>query len=124
MRPHRVIAVVLVSIVACAVVAQAVEVSIRYQDKQIYVPGSEVLIKVTIQNDRSTTYRFRVAENRLFNLDFDVRTLSNLPLEPAPHRIIHQRRLILLDTFTRRHCSRRQSSQVQSSIMTPNWFGA
>jgi len=84
-RPLRIIAVVLMMIITAAVVAQDVEVSIRYQDKQIYVPGSEILVKFTIKNERSTTYRFRVAENRMFNVDFDVRTLSNVPLEPAPH---------------------------------------
>lgn len=85
MRPLRIIAVVLMMIITAAVVAQDVEVSIRYQDKEIYVPGSEILVKFTIKNERSTTYRFRVAENRMFNVDFDVRTLSNVPLEPAPH---------------------------------------
>ena len=80
MRPLRIIAVVLMMIITAAVVAQDVEVSIRYQDKQIYVPGSEILVKFTIKNERGTTYRFRVAENRMFNVDFDVRTLSNVPL--------------------------------------------
>jgi len=84
-RPLRIIAVVLFMSITGAVVAQDIGVSIRYQDKQIYVPGSEILVKFTIKNDRSTTYRFRVAENRMFNVEFDVRTLSNVPLEPAPH---------------------------------------
>ncbi len=90
MRPIRIIAMVLLMIitgvvVAVAVPARDIEVSIRYEDKQIYVPGSEILVKFTIQNGRSTTYRFRMAENRMFNVEFDVRTLSNVPLEPAPH---------------------------------------
>ncbi len=90
MRPIRIIAVVLLMIMTGAVLATAVPahdigVSIRYEDKQIYVPGSEILVKFTIQNERSTTYRFRMAENRMFNVEFDVRTLSNVPLEPAPH---------------------------------------
>ena len=85
MRPLRIIAIVLFMSITGAVVAQDLGVSIRYQDKQIYVPGSEILVKFTIKNDRSTTYRFRVAENRMFNVEFDVRTLSNVPLEPAPH---------------------------------------
>lgn len=85
MRPLRTITVVLFLIMAGAVAAQDIEVSIRYQDKQIYVPGSEILVKFTIQNERGTTYRFRMAENRMFNVEFDVRTLTNVPLEPAPH---------------------------------------
>jgi hypothetical protein len=89
-RPLRFIAVVLLLITFSAVLssadtAQDIEFSIRYQDKQIYVPGSDVLVKFTILNNRSTTYRFRIAENRMFNVEFDVRTLSNVPVEPAAH---------------------------------------
>ena len=90
MRPLRLITVVLLFITFSAVLsgadsAQDIAFSIRYQDKQIYVPGSEVLVKFTILNNRSTTYRFRIAENRMFNVEFDVRTLSNVPVEPAAH---------------------------------------
>lgn len=85
MRPIPVIAALVMLCVAGIVVAQDVTVVIRYQDKEIYVPGSDVLIRFTIRNDRADTYRFRVAENRMFNVDFVVRTLSNVPLAPAPH---------------------------------------
>ena len=93
MRPLRFTVVALLLVMFGSVVSvpaddhlgQDVAVSIRYQDKQIYVPGSEILIKFTILNNGSSTYRFRIAENRMFNVDFDVRTLANVPAEPAAH---------------------------------------
>ncbi len=66
-----------------ALAQQDVTVNIRYEDKQIYAPSSEILIKFTIRNNGASTYRFKLAENRMFNVDFDVRTLNNVPLEPA-----------------------------------------
>jgi len=70
---------------ALAIGAQDLDVSIRYQDKAIYVPGDDIFIRFSIRNEQASTYRFRIAENRMFNVDFDVRTLANVPLEPAPH---------------------------------------
>lgn len=70
--------------IAGAAVAQDIGVSIRYEDKRIYVPDSQIFVKFTVRNDSGETYRFKLAENRMFNVDFDVRTLANVPLEPAP----------------------------------------
>ena len=61
----------------------AVDLRIGYEDKQIYVPGSDVLVKFTIRNDSGQTYRFKLAENRMFSVGLEVRTLSNQPLPPA-----------------------------------------
>lgn len=90
MKPLRFLCIILIVATAATAAADVVApegigVSIRYYDKQIYVPGSDILIRFTIKNDGSSTYRFRIAENRMFNVDFDVQTLSNVPLEPAPH---------------------------------------
>lgn len=68
----------------CAVRLSAVTFEIAYEDKQIYVPGSDVHIKLTITNDTPDTFRFKLAENRLFSIDLNVRSLSNQALPPAP----------------------------------------
>ena len=53
-------------------------VSIRFYNKQIYHLASEpILIQVTITNNGLVPYRFRLAEDRAFSLDFEVRTLQN-----------------------------------------------
>jgi hypothetical protein len=69
--------------VAATALAQDIEVSIRYEDKRIYVPNSQVFVKFTVRNESGGTYRFKLAENRMFNVDFDVRTLANVPLPLA-----------------------------------------
>ncbi len=63
--------------------AFAISLGIAYEDKQLFVPGSDVHIKLTIRNDTAETYRFKLAENRLFNVDLDVRSLNNQALQPA-----------------------------------------
>jgi len=63
--------------------AQSASLTIAYEDKAIYVPGSEVLVKFTIRNDTGRTYRFKLAENRMFSVDLEVFTLANQALPPA-----------------------------------------
>lgn len=60
-----------------------VELTIRYFDKSIYFPNDDIIVKMMIRNDSADTYRFRLAENRIFNVDFDVRTLQNMQLEAS-----------------------------------------
>jgi hypothetical protein len=61
-----------------------VAVSIRFYDKQIYHLASEpILVQVTITNNGPLPYRFRLAEDRVFSLDFDVRTLQNRAVSQA-----------------------------------------
>ncbi len=67
----------------CAATLLAVDLTIGYENKEIYVPGSEILIKFTLENDTAQTYRFKLAQNRMFNVDFTVTTLANQPLPPA-----------------------------------------
>lgn len=85
MKINRIVIIAVLVFVAASIGAQDLDVSIRYHDKQIYVPGDDIFIRFTIRNEQPSTYRFRVAENRMFNVDFDVRNLSNVPLEPAPN---------------------------------------
>ena len=60
-----------------------VEVSIRFFDKRLYYPESEIPVKVTIANKTASTFRFKLAEDRAYSLAFEARTPSNRALEPA-----------------------------------------
>jgi hypothetical protein len=57
--------------------------SIRLFDQKVYFLGDEIQVEVVITNTGTDTLRFKVADNRFFNLDFDVRTTTNLGLEHA-----------------------------------------
>ncbi|MFW5806470.1 MAG: hypothetical protein ACOCWU_02265 [Spirochaetota bacterium] len=57
--------------------AEEADLSIRYFDKSIYTTGDDIFIRMTVRNESADTYRFRLADNRMFNVEFDVRTLSN-----------------------------------------------
>jgi len=61
-----------------------IDFSIRFYDRRIYyTEGDPILIQVTIANNSPSTYRFKLADDRVFSLDFDVRTLNNRSLESA-----------------------------------------
>ena len=61
-----------------------VEFNIRFYDRRIYyVESDPIYIQVTITNNSPATYRFKLADERVFSIDFDVKTVSNRPLEPA-----------------------------------------
>ncbi|MDR0639877.1 MAG: hypothetical protein LBG27_13435 [Spirochaetaceae bacterium] len=76
---RQTIAVVLVLLGARFVFGdENVAVSIRFYDKQIYHLASEpILVQVTITNNGLLPYRFRLAEDRAFSVEFDVKTLQN-----------------------------------------------
>jgi hypothetical protein len=63
--------------------AAAATFSIRYSEQKIYFLGDSIMIELDIQNNTPDTVRFQVADNRYFNLDFDVRTTTNLPVAHA-----------------------------------------
>lgn len=66
-----------------AAATEGIDLSIRYFDKSIYFPDDAIRVKMTIRNESGETYHFRLAENRMFNIDFDVRTLTNRELEAS-----------------------------------------
>jgi len=74
--------IILSAVFAYAEDPEGVEFSIRFYDKTVYYTNSPVFIKAELDNDSADTYRFRIAESRVFNVDFDVRTLTNSAL---PH---------------------------------------
>lgn len=55
--------------------------SIRFFDKKIFFPGSEIPIMVTIANPDTSTYRFKLADDRLFSISFEARTPTNRSLD-------------------------------------------
>jgi hypothetical protein len=64
--------------------AAPVDISIRFFDKRIYyVAEAPIMVQVTIANNGPETYHFKLADERIFSVDFDVRTVSNRALEPA-----------------------------------------
>jgi len=78
----RVLAALLAAIALSAASAQA-ELSIHFFDKSVYVPGMEIMLKVTIRNSTPDTWRFKLADDKRLSINFDVRTLSNRAVEPS-----------------------------------------
>ena len=61
-----------------------IDFSIRYFDKRVYyLEKDPIFIQVTITNNSPYTYRFKLADERAFSVDFDVRTNSNRVVEAA-----------------------------------------
>ena len=65
-----------------------IEFTIRYFDKSIYFPDSRILVRAEIHNNSAQTYRFKASPQRVYNLDFIVKTISNEPIEHAREFII------------------------------------
>lgn len=55
----------------------ALDVTIQFANRRIFFPDQPVEIRVTVANPDSEPRRFRLADRRLFTVDFDVRTLTN-----------------------------------------------
>jgi hypothetical protein len=70
---------------AGAFAAENIEFTIRFFDKRVYyLTEAPILVQVTVANRGPGSYSFRLADDRAFSVDFDVRTVSNRPLEAAP----------------------------------------
>jgi hypothetical protein len=68
-----------------AFAAENIELTIRFFDKRVYyLAEAPILVQVTVANAGPDSYSFRLADDRAFSVDFDVRTVSNRPLEAAP----------------------------------------
>jgi hypothetical protein len=61
--------------------------SIRYFDKRIYHAsgrqGDPIYVQATVTNNSPGAYRFKLANERAFSIEFDIRTLTNREVEPA-----------------------------------------
>jgi hypothetical protein len=83
--------------VFCALSAAAADISlfIRFYDKKVYhvagtgngspVKPEPIYVEITLTNRSPATYRFKLADERVFSVDIDVRTLSNQSLAPAEY---------------------------------------
>ena len=79
----RVLFSLLAAALASLCFADGVSLSIRFYDKRIYYPDRDITIKVSVANEGPTTYRFKLAENRVYSMDFDVRTPANRALDAS-----------------------------------------
>ncbi|NCN04174.1 MAG: hypothetical protein GW949_00935 [Spirochaetales bacterium] len=57
--------------------------SIQFYEQQMYFPGDDVQIRLSIKNESPEPFTFRLADNRLFNLEFDVVDLRNISQPPS-----------------------------------------
>jgi hypothetical protein len=61
-----------------------VAVNIRYYDRRVYYLESDpILVQVTLTNNGPSPFRFKLADERAFSVDFDVRTTTNRTVEAA-----------------------------------------
>ena len=61
-----------------------VDFNIRFFDRRIYYVDKEpILVQITIHNQSPQVFRFRLADERAFSLDFDVRNMTNRPVEQS-----------------------------------------
>jgi hypothetical protein len=61
-----------------------VDIGIRFFDKRVYhVEDRSILVQITIANRGPSAYRFKLADDRSFSVDFDLKTMSNRTVEPA-----------------------------------------
>jgi hypothetical protein len=64
---------------------------IRYYDRRVYhVESDPIYVRITVTNNGPGTYRFKLADDRSFSVDFDIRTMTNRPLENAD-RLVRRR---------------------------------
>jgi len=61
-----------------------VEFNIRFFDRRIYyVESDPIYVQITITNNSPYPYRFKLADDRVFSVDFDIRTMQNRTLPQA-----------------------------------------
>jgi len=74
-----------------AVETGKVEFNIRFYDRQVYyVESYPIYVQITITNNSPYAYRFKLADDRAFSVDFDIRTMTNRSL-PSADALIRKR---------------------------------
>jgi hypothetical protein len=72
------------SALPAAAAENGIEFNIRYYDKRIYyLEQDPILVLMTLTNKGPYPFHFRLADERAFSVDFDVRTNSNRAVEAA-----------------------------------------
>ncbi|MDR0512349.1 MAG: hypothetical protein LBG93_04520 [Treponema sp.] len=83
-----VLLLVLTAFSPLAAAVPGIDFNIRFFDRRVYrLDQDPILIQVTITNNSPQVFRFRLANERAFTVDFDVRTSANLPVQAAPSLI-------------------------------------
>ncbi|MDR0562936.1 MAG: hypothetical protein LBG73_09655 [Spirochaetaceae bacterium] len=84
-QPYTIIALTaLLWGIGSADLSAQVAFTIRYYDKRIYyVSDAPIYVHVTLTNNGPGPFRFKLADERAFSIDFDVRTMTNRAVEPA-----------------------------------------
>jgi len=73
---------------AHAAAEAGIDFNIRFFDRRIFHAAVDpIYIQVTITNNSPFTYRFKLADDRMFSVDFEVRTVTNRLKEPAEELI-------------------------------------
>ncbi|GHV69820.1 hypothetical protein AGMMS49928_14110 [Spirochaetia bacterium] len=71
-------------VLAPAAFAGEVSFDIRFFDKRIYyTEGGPIYVQATVTNNSPRAFRFKLADERIFSLDFDVRTVTNRAVDAA-----------------------------------------
>jgi len=88
MKNYRILWIVILalcgSLIPLAAAEAGIDFNIRFFDRRIYyVTSDPIFIQVSVTNNSSSAYRFKLADERGFSLDFEVRTTGNRLLEPA-----------------------------------------
>jgi hypothetical protein len=61
-----------------------VDFNIRFFDRRVYYAATDpIFIQVTITNNSPVPYRFKLADDRVFSVDFEIRTMTNRSLQQA-----------------------------------------
>jgi hypothetical protein len=64
--------------------AGTVDFNIRFFDRRVYFAETDpIYIQITITNNSPLAYRFKLADDRVFSVDFEIRTMSNRSLQQA-----------------------------------------
>jgi hypothetical protein len=83
-RKHIFLALLLWAVIAALPAFADIGLNIRYFDKRIYYLANDpIFVQITISNSSPSTYRFKLADDRAFSIDFDVRTMTNRTVNPS-----------------------------------------
>ena len=78
--------IVIIAVTALCSAQADVRFSIRYHDKNIYYPGDNIYLKITMSNPRDSDnpdLTFYLADNPLESFGFYLRSLTGEPMPPA-----------------------------------------
>jgi hypothetical protein len=80
------LALLFLALPAFGLETRGIDFTIRYYEKRIYYVGDSehpVRLEAVITNNSGDTYRFKMSDSRVFSLDFEVTTPTNLRLQSA-----------------------------------------